>query len=169
MKQDYISIPLTKTEQQIQEGYGDLTARMNEGLARDSGALDYKWKLVKRWGTKPVFAAESKVRNCRTGKKIKIQLHRFTWGLHEHQKDDPKVFVIPKDGNALNCELDNLLKLTQEEWDARNHRKPDDVLTESEQQWVDDHSVKVGKSRGCLYRDAIRLMIAQESADPFQD
>ncbi|MDA1277443.1 MAG: hypothetical protein O2960_25870 [Verrucomicrobia bacterium] len=171
MKQDYISIPITKTPQQIQEGHESVTARMNAGLARDLNALDYEWKLVKRWPSKgaPVFAAESKVLNGITGKKVKIQLHRFAWGLHEPRKDATKMFVIPKDGNALNCDINNLEKLSQEQWDARNHRKTDDYLTDEEREWVDAHSIKIGKSRGSLYRDAIRLMIANESGDPFQD
>jgi len=157
------TIPLIKTEQQIQEGYGDLTARMNSGLARDLGALDYEWKLVKRWGTKPVFAAESKVKRL-NGKRTKIQLHRFAWGLHETAKDSPKIYVIPKDGDALNCELDNLLKLTQEDWDSRKHRSAGS-LTEEQQAWLDAECDRTGLGKWEVVGALIQRELEQN--DPF--
>jgi len=67
--------------------------------------------------------------------------------------------------------------MSESEWETRTHRKhagSDDLLTEAENRWVNEHSVEMGKSRGSLYREGIRLLIAQSEAsrtdtDPFQD
>jgi len=156
-------IPIIKSEKQIAAGYADLTAAMDAGLARDAGVTNHEWKLVSRWGSKPVWAAEAHVKT-HTGKRTKIQLHRFVFGLHNRAKDKPMIYIIPKDGNALNCRLDNLQQLSQEEWETRKHRSAGG-LTEEQQVWLDAECDRTGLGKWGV----VGALIQERLPDPFQD
>jgi len=158
-----VQIPLAKSPKQIKSGYGDLTATMDAGLARDTGVLDHEWRLVARWGSQPVWAAEAHIKTY-TGKRPKIQLHRFILGLHTRSPDKPKIFVIPRDGNALNCRLDNLQQLTQEEWESRKHRSSG-TLTEEQQSWLDAECDRTGLGKWGV----VGALIQERLPNPFDD
>jgi len=104
-----VVLELKKTASMIADGHADVHAIVQDFMM--TMVSGHAWTLVYRWGKpgngcKPVFAAQTKILSG--GKKRVIQLHRYVMLCNQPTKDGTKRFVIPRDGNALNCVYDNL-------------------------------------------------------------
>lgn len=161
-----VKLRLKKSKSMIADGYADVDATVDRSMMDDLYLADHVWSLVYRWGrsaknSHPVFAAETKI-----GRGRPVQLHRYVMCCHADPVLAPKRYVIPRDGDALNCTAVNLDILSREQWEARTHRRSSDSLTETEEQWISDYRVARSLSRAGVIARAIRLLIAQEGGLP---
>jgi hypothetical protein len=167
-----IQIKLKKSDKMIADGHGNVNATITDWMLSDCSVNDHEWSLVYRWGTpkpgrKVKFAAQAKIDGKVT------QLHRFVMRHHQKtqalKKAGVEYVVLPIDGNALNCEFENLEDIiSKEEWEKRTCRDKSDQFktTDEENRFVDAHSIALGYPRQKFWTEAIRMKIASMGGLP---